>query len=100
MLLHSYGRDSFVFEEKAAKVKYISLVNLIAGCEIVRELVANGMTVGNVRAELERITLDEASRAGMLEGYEELAGVLGGVGASARAAQEITACLQKRMEAR
>ncbi len=94
------GRVVSFLRKKLLKVKYISLVNLIAGREIVRELVADGMTVGNVRAELERITLDDASRAGMLEGYEDLAGILGGVGASARAAQGITACLQKRMEAR
>ena len=34
------------------KVKYISLVNLVANKEVVRELVADTMTVANVRAEL------------------------------------------------
>ena len=32
------------------KVKFISLVNLIAGREVVRELVADTMTVENMRA--------------------------------------------------
>ena len=94
------GRIIAFLRKKLLKVKYISLVNLIAGHKIVRELVADGMTVKNVRAELERITLDETCRAEMTKGYEELACILGGVGASARAAQEITACLQKRMEAK
>ncbi len=34
------------------KVKFISLVNLIAGEEVVRELVADAMTVANMRREL------------------------------------------------
>ena len=36
-------------------VKYISLVNLIANREVVKELVADTMTVEQARAELERI---------------------------------------------
>ena len=37
------------------KVRYISLVNLVVGREVVRELVADGMSVGNIREELSRI---------------------------------------------
>lgn len=37
------------------KVKYISLVNLIAGREVVAELVADGMTAENVKQQLEAI---------------------------------------------
>ena len=37
------------------KVKYISLVNLVADKEVVRELVADTMTVDNVRSELESL---------------------------------------------
>ncbi|MBQ8521387.1 MAG: lipid-A-disaccharide synthase, partial [Bacteroides sp.] len=43
---------------KILKVKYISLVNLVAGKEIVRELVADGMTVANVRSELDALLND------------------------------------------
>ncbi len=38
-------------------VKYISLVNLIADCEVVKELVADTMTVKNMQCELELIFL-------------------------------------------
>lgn len=37
------------------KVKYISLVNLIADREVVTELVADGMTVANIKKELAKI---------------------------------------------
>lgn len=77
------------------KVKYISLVNLIAGDEIVRELVADGMTVDNVRKELKRILPGGDGRKAMLEGYDNLIEVLGPAGASEKAASEIIRCLKK-----
>ncbi|MBR3717948.1 MAG: lipid-A-disaccharide synthase, partial [Bacteroidaceae bacterium] len=50
------------------RVKFISLVNLVAGHEVVKELVADSMTVPNIRAELDRLTGDEAYRSQMLRG--------------------------------
>lgn len=49
------------------KVKYISLVNLIANREVVKELVADTMTVEQVRSELNRILYDKEYRRQMLE---------------------------------
>ena len=40
------------------KVKYISLVNLVADKEVVRELVADTMTVSNVRSELDALLME------------------------------------------
>lgn len=69
------------------KVPYISLVNLIAGREVVTELVADGMTVENVRRELERILPGGEGRDRMLNDYEDVNKRLGGTGASERAAE-------------
>lgn len=69
------------------KVKYISLVNLVVNREIVTELVADGMTVQRVRAELERLLPGRAEREMMLKDYEEMAERLGQVGAPAKAAE-------------
>lgn len=44
------------------KVKYISLVNLIAGREVVKELVADTMTVENIQVELARLLSNEKCR--------------------------------------
>ena len=62
-------------------VKYISLVNLIANREVVKELVADTMTVEQARAELERILYNKEYRQRMLEGYEYMASRLGDAGA-------------------
>lgn len=69
------------------KVKYISLVNLIAGKEVVKELVADGMTVRNVRDELCSILPGGSKREDMLDGYDSMIRILGSPGASERAAE-------------
>ena len=52
--------------KKILKVKYISLVNLIADREVVTELVADTFSVANIRRELERI-LDGPDRQAVLD---------------------------------
>lgn len=59
------------------KVKYISLVNLIADREVVPELVADTFSVENIRYHLERILPAGEDREAMLEGYEEVHRCLG-----------------------
>ncbi|MBP5340094.1 MAG: lipid-A-disaccharide synthase [Prevotella sp.] len=59
--------------KKVLKVKYISLVNLIANREVVRELVADSFTLDNIRRELAAILPDDApARRQMLEDYQQL----------------------------
>lgn len=78
------------------KVKYISLVNLIAGQEVVAELVADGMTVRNVREQLARILPGGEGRAQMEKGYEMLIQTLGEAGASERAASQMLEELRQK----
>ena len=77
------------------KVKFISLVNLIAGKEVVKELVADGMTVEHVKTELRRILPGGEGRQEMLDGYDRLLQILGPAGASEKAASQIVGCLKK-----
>ena len=64
------------------KVKYISLVNLIADKEVVRELVADTMTVANIRSELESVLYNKVYREQMMVEYERIIQILGPAGAS------------------
>ena len=59
------------------KVKYVSLVNLIANREVVRELVAETFSVANIRRELEAILPGGARREQMLSDYDEVHRILG-----------------------
>ena len=61
---------------KVLSVKFISLVNLIADREVVRELVADSFSADNIRRELS-LLLDGPARQQQLDGYAEVAGRLG-----------------------
>ena len=78
------------------KVKYISLVNLVANKEVVRELVADTMTVANVRSELDALLNDEQYRGQMLKEYDRMIKILGPAGASHQAASKIIELLSVR----
>ena len=58
------------------KVKYISLVNLVADREVVTELLGRTFTVGHIRSELDKILYGPA-RDAMLQGYSEVSRRLG-----------------------
>ena len=78
------------------KVKYISLVNLVANKEVVRELVADTMTVANVRSELNALLKDETYRGQMLKEYDRMIKILGPAGASHQAASKMIELLSVR----
>lgn len=75
-------------------VRFISLVNLIADREVVKELVADTMTVKNMQNELRNIIENEAYRNEMLSGYEYVAERLGPAGAPRHAAREMLRLLK------
>lgn len=59
------------------KVKYISLVNLIADREVVPELLADRFKVYDIANELYRILPGQQGREAMLDGYQTVADRLG-----------------------
>ena len=68
---------------------FISLVNLIAGKEVVQELFGARFSAESIRSELSKIANDGAYREEMLHGYDNIIQLLGTPGASRRAATEI-----------
>lgn len=76
------------------KVPFVSLVNLIAGKEVVTELVAGDMSVRAVKRELAQILPGGKERERMLADYETLIQVLGEAGASERAARHMLEALE------
>jgi len=77
------------FIKRMAKLKYISLVNLIADKPIVKELIQNDVNDANIEAEFRKITVDADSRDEMLKGYDQMIEILGNEGASQRTADII-----------
>ena len=91
------GRLYSWLKEHFLKVKYVSLVNLVAEREVVRELVAGEMTLQNVISELgELLPHDGKKRTAMLNEYSRMMEILGKPGASQRAAEKIVSLLKGR----
>ncbi len=65
---------------------YISLVNLIAGKEVVRELFAKFFTIENIHDETEKMLFDSEYRQNMLKEYKAIQQTLGTENASDKAA--------------
>ncbi|MBS1546475.1 MAG: lipid-A-disaccharide synthase [Bacteroidetes bacterium] len=77
------------------KVKFISLVNLIMGREVVRELIQEDMNPVELAAELRRLLDEGPYREHMLADLARLREVLGGPGASAHVAHHVWKSLQE-----
>ncbi len=78
------------------KVKYISLVNLIMGKEVVRELVQYSLNRKNLYAELKSVVDGGDKREQILAGYRELNEIIGPPGASVRVARDMVKCLREK----
>ena len=82
-----WGKLASLARQLILKIPYISLVNLVAGEEIVPELVAEQMNPKNVRHHLASILPGGSCREAQLQGYERMATILGGPGTPERAAR-------------
>jgi len=83
------GRLAYFAKKILIKTNNISLVNILAEKEIVKELYAHLFTVKNLTREIERILLNETYRKQMIVSYKELRDKLGKPGTSKRAADII-----------
>ena len=79
------------------RVRYISLVNLIADSKVVPELVADTFSVENIRQELHKI-LEGPARDKMLSGYAEVRRRLGDQCAPEETARIIYSLLNKNQK--
>ena len=79
---------SFIFRH-FFHIPYISLVNLIAGREVVQELFGARFSRKQIETELGRILHDHEYRSQMIQGYDEIIQLLGKPGASQRTASLI-----------
>ncbi|MBQ9546485.1 MAG: lipid-A-disaccharide synthase [Bacteroidales bacterium] len=76
------------------RIRYISLVNLIADKPILTELLQGGLNENRLENEFNLIAKDEAYRKKMLDGYDEVRSLLGGTGASDRTAEMIVKAIK------
>ncbi|MFT4031427.1 MAG: lipid-A-disaccharide synthase [Siphonobacter sp.] len=82
--------------KRLIRVPYISLVNLIANRQVVRELIQNDFTPSHIQEELTKI-LSGKSRQRMLADYGEIHQLIGEPGASERAGGLMVSYLQHEL---
>ncbi|MBQ2190041.1 MAG: lipid-A-disaccharide synthase, partial [Paludibacteraceae bacterium] len=70
-------------------IPYFTLVNIIAGKEVIKECIANEFTTDKVANELQRLLHDKAYTKNMLASYEHIRSLLGTQPAAATAADII-----------
>ena len=88
------SRISFQIAKMLVKVDYISLVNLIMGKEVVRELIQGDFNEMALKAELDRLLNQPDYRRVMTGKLNELKNKLGGAGASTKAAELMVSYLK------
>ncbi len=78
---------TYFLGRRLIKVQYASLVNLVAGREVVPELLQDEAVPERIADATVRLVANQAERIRMLEGLAEVRERLGGAGASARTAR-------------
>ncbi|WP_406823927.1 lipid-A-disaccharide synthase [Pedobacter sp. KACC 23697] len=93
VVVYKGGAISIAIARLLVKIKFISLVNLIANKKIVTELIQEDCNTEKVNGELNMI-MEGAGRDTMLKQYDELLLLMGKPGASAKTARLISAYLK------
>lgn len=85
----NFGRLVYFVKDYVLKLKFISLVNIIAQKEIVKELTGHLFTIENVKQELGKLLNDKIYRQTMLDNYAKIIEELGKPGAAEHCAEKI-----------
>lgn len=90
---------SYAIAKRLIAVPFISLVNLIAGDEVVKELIQNEFIADRVTAELSAILPGGQRRDKLLAGYADVQKKMGEPGASERAGQKMVELVRQKPSA-
>jgi lipid-A-disaccharide synthase len=91
VLLYKTSPVTYRLARWLIRVKWIGLVNLVAGRSIVPELIQDEATADRLSGEVVRLIHDPSAYNAMKQGLKEVRGLLGEPGASRRAAQVVLA---------
>ncbi|MFN4146058.1 MAG: lipid-A-disaccharide synthase [Runella sp.] len=86
VVCYKTGRISYEIAKRLIRVPYISLVNLVAQKEVVKELIQEDLTLTNLCHELQAILPEGSKRQKQLQDYEAMKQLLGEKGASEKTA--------------
>lgn len=88
------GRIGYFVKEMVVRIKFVSLVNIVAGKLVVKELLAHLFTPKNIATELDLILNNTTYRQTMLQNYSIIKKALGEPGTAERAAKKMVELLR------
>ena len=94
------SRIAMPFLRMLVKLPLVSLVNIIAQKEVVKELLGHYFNAASVTAELQRLVSDQAYRQRVIADYDAMADSLGTAVASDTAAKDIVQSRKSKVSAR
>jgi lipid-A-disaccharide synthase len=92
-VIYKMSGISYWLGKRLVKVPFITIANLVAGQQVVTELIQTYASPANIANEMEAIILNQAYRERIVQSLSEVAHQLGEAGASERAARIILSYL-------
>ncbi len=92
-LVYTVSWPTYVVGKLLVHVKHLGMVNILAGREVVRELVQHQFTAENVAREMLSLLTDQTRRDQLLSDMAAVVAGLGGGGAYQNAASAVLECL-------
>ena len=92
------SKIAYKIMRKLIKVDFVALPNLIAGREIIPELLLHDCTVDNVSEKLTPLLTDTPERQAQLDGYADMRRILGSSTAAVSTARLITEALADKIK--
>lgn len=90
-LVYAVAWPTYVLARMLVKIQHIGLVNILAGREVVRELIQAEADPINISRELERLMDDARARGELIANLRQTTAKLGDLGAHERAAGRVAA---------
>lgn len=86
---------SYQIAKRLVQIEFISLVNLIAQREVVKELIQDDFSIEKIKQELQALLTDQVYKGLMLQGYDEILEKIGEQSASETTAKMLLEALKK-----
>ncbi|MHA7129915.1 lipid-A-disaccharide synthase [Algoriphagus namhaensis] len=95
IVVYQTSAVTYQLAKRLVKIPFISLVNLIADREVVKELIQDEFNIENLKAELNKILLQQVHKGYILQGYDEIRNRLGDKSASETTADLLLTAIKK-----
>lgn len=100
VVCYKTGSITYTIAKSLIQVEYISLVNLIAGKEVVKELIQENFNVPALVYELRKILPGSEHRSALLDEYKNIKHKMGQPGASEKAARLMVSYLRESIKSK